>query len=225
MNKRRNILLIMSLGLLAFVVALFIFVQHNETESVARQKLDSLLGQADETIPDQTEPFIPYPRPQTHPNPPGNAQPQQEPGFLGLPIPSLMQGMADSSVNVQESPTQYVLRIPLINPADAKNVKVDVSPNRIEISGKIGRQDQGASYTSSFMQSFSTSQTVLPEKMTQKTEKTGDKTELVITIPKKPGAQPNYNPPPTPEAPIAPQAPESPLPDEESTPNGEHRVI
>jgi len=230
MSKRRNILLIMGFGLLALTVALFLLVQHHESESAARQKLDTLLGQADETLPDQTDPFVPYPK--THPNSQAPANPQigsspapQSQGFLGLPIPNPMESMPDSGVNVQESPTEYVLRIPLVNPADAKNVKVDVSPHRIEVSGKVGRQEQGVSFTSSFMQSFSTSQVVLPDKMTQKTVKVGDKTELVITIPKKPGGQPNLNPPPAPEAPLAPQAPDESLPDDNSTPSGEHRVI
>jgi len=221
MNKQRKVLLILVVGAIALFAFLTIGLRHNTHEMAAREKLDSLLGQADETLPDETGPFTPYPSAPPAPST-GNST-QNPPGFMGLPIPNPMPGgMPDSGVSVEESPQAYVIHVPLVNPADAHNVKVNVTPHHIEVSGNIGRREQNVTFSSSFVQSFSTSQTVLPEKMTQKTVKIGTQTELVITVPKKPGNQSNLAPPPAPEAPIAPKSSDEPLPENDNT---EHRVI
>jgi hypothetical protein len=217
MSKRRKVLLVLAAGVMALFAFLLLGWRHGSEDLAARQKLDNLLGQADEQPLPPVSPFIPDERPA----PLASAPPPEPPGFLGLPIPNpmSMSGIPDSGVEVQESPTGYVLRIPLTNPAEARNVKVNVSANHIEVSGKIGRQEQGVSFTSSFVQSFSTSQPVLPNKVTQKTEKNGAKTELVIRIPKQSTGSSNIapQPPPAPQAPAAPQAPQENMPDDPGT--------
>jgi hypothetical protein len=234
MSKQRKILLTILAGTLALSIALMMGLQHKSHELAARDKLDSLLGQADETLPADNIPFTPYPSapaapaPSTPPSGSGTPNGSSQPPGAGLGLPILNPfagGIPDSGVDVQESPTAYVLRIPLLNAEDAHNVKANVTPHHIEISGNIGRREQNATYTSSFVQSFSTSQTVLPEKMTQKTVKSGDKTELVITIPKKQSGQPSLSPsapPPAPAAPTAPKSTEAPVLDDDGN---EHRVI
>lgn len=220
MSKRRKILLIGIAGMLALFSLLVIGLRHGSEDMAARQKLDNVLGQAEESSP-ETSPFTPY-EPPAPPAP--STTPSAPPGFPGFPLTNPTAGMPDSGVDVQEYPTEYVLRIPLTNPADARNVKVNVTPHHIEVSGKIGRREQGVSFTSSFVQSFSTSQTVLPNKVTQKTEKNGAKTDLVITIPKAHGGPSNAAPlpPPAPEAPAAPKASEEFIPD---TLGADHRII
>lgn len=233
MNIGRKFLLILLAGLIAIGAYLAFGMRHHATDLAARQKLDNMLGQADdETLSNNGSPFPAYPAPNNGPapnnniNPQPNQSPSQSQGFMGLPIPNPMTSMGDSGVQVQESPEDYVLQIPLVNPADAQNVKVNVTAHHIEVSGNIGRREQNVTFTSSFLESFSTSQTVLPEKMTKKTEKVGTQSILVITVPKKHTNQPNLAPPPPPEAPIAPKAPENSLQDEENIPTGgSHQVI
>ena len=235
MNKRRKILLIVIAGAIALFAFLLNGLRHGSTDLAARQKLDQALG-PEGSLENNAEasPFTPD-RPANPPaeDPLDNQLATAPPGFMGLPIPnpmSMSPGVPDSGVDVQEYPGEYVVRIPLTTAADAHNVKVNVTPHHIELSGKIGRREQGVSFTSSFVQSFSTSQTVLPEKMTQKTIKNGDKLELVVTIPKQHTGQANASPlpPPAPEAPAAPKPPEEIIPDNNDTaPSSDpgHRVI
>jgi hypothetical protein len=211
MSKQRKILLIILAGVIVITLGLIMGLRQGSHELAARHKIDSLLGQAnDDVFPEDTSPFTPYSAaPATPPSPNSTASP-------------LLAGIPDSGVDVQESSTAYVIRIPLLTAEDARNVKVNVTPHHIELSGNIGRQQQNVIYSSSFVQSFSTSQTVLPEKMTQKTYKIGSQAELVITIPKKQGNQPNLSPPPAPVAPTAPKATGEPFLEDDGT---EHRVI
>ncbi len=238
MSKRRKAALLFFAGLLTLVLWSLLGLSNHTEETAARQKLDNLLGQAD-TLPfaeNGPSERIPLDAPNENPNEtPNTTDPlgsnplaSAPPGFLGLPIPNPLAGnVPDSGVDVQEYAANYVLRIPLTDPADARNVKVNVTPHHIEVSGKIGRREQSVSFSSSFVQSFSTSQTVLPDKVTQAIQKTGSKTELVITVPKQHPGQGNSKlaPPLAPEAPGAPNAPQPPeelLQDDTST---GHRVI
>ena len=243
MSTRRKAALLIIAGLLALTLGSLLGLSNHSEESAARQKLDNLLGQAD-TLPfaeNRPSEHIPLEAPnlQAPPENPNNTPNATEPlgsdplaseppGFLGLPIPNPLAGnVPDSGVDVQEYAANYVLRIPLTDPVDARNVKVNVTPHHIEVSGKIGRREQGVSFSSSFMQSFSTSQAVLPDKVTQAIQKTGSKTDLVITVPKQHPGQGNskLEPPPAPEAPGAPNAPQAPQGLLQDDSNTGHRVI
>lgn len=160
-----------------------------QPESPARQKLDNLLGQT----PEQSPPSV-----ETAPVAPDWFN---KPNFLGFPIPE--------AVNVQEMANAYILRIPVASPGDADQVKINVSPSRIEVSGQTGSKHGNSSSSSSFFQSFTTSQPVLPNKMTKNVEKKGEQSQLVITIPKDPQASRS-----------AKSLPATPLPDLQTSPEG-----
>ncbi len=190
------------------LVSLFwLFNRPNATETAARHKLDNLLSQS--SAPPSV--FIPQP-----------PEPRRLPDFSRL----FGLGLPETGVKVEETATSYVLRVPLADPNDATQVQLDVTPNRIAISGQTGRRDNGLSVTSSFMQSFATSQEVLPDQISRATEKSGEQTELVITIPKKADATPSAKTPsksetetPTPSPELPPQLPK------ELLDNRPHRVI
>lgn len=175
-------------------------------ESPARHKLDQMLGQASEQPSESDWPGLQMPQ-----------------------MPNLLDMAMLQAVDVQETAKAYVLRIPLASAKDADQVQVNVSPNRIEVSGQTGSKHGAAAMTSSFMQSFTTSQTVIPSQMSRKIEKQGDKDTLVVTIPKDAHAPLN------PEQPVLPKAQTSePLPNvpmdgdaSEDLPlnDGSHRVI
>jgi HSP20 family molecular chaperone IbpA len=189
------------LPLIALILVAGFLFNCAQPESSARQKLDNLLGDAREQMPPSTSEEAP-------------ALPDwfRNPNFLGFSVPE--------AVNVQETANAYVLRIPIANPGDADQVQVNVSPSRIEVSGQTGSKHGNSSSSSSFFQSFATSQTVLPDKMTKKVEKAGEQNRLVVTIPKDPQASAKSLPAtPLPNL-QTPQDPESaPLDDEP------HKVI
>jgi hypothetical protein len=197
------------IGLLAsvFVVMsiLWLLNRPSSTEATARHKLDNLLGQS------STPPVL-------IPQPP---EPRRLPDFskvFGL-------GMPETGVKIEETESNYTLRVPLADPNDATQVQLDVTPHRIAISGQTGRRDNGLSVTSSFMQSFSTSQEVLPDQISRKMEKHDEQTELVITIPKKAGATSTPTAPSTKSDPQTPNQPASPELPKELLDDSEHRVI
>ncbi|MCE3233842.1 MAG: hypothetical protein K0Q50_22 [Vampirovibrio sp.] len=181
MNKQKKILLSALAGvlLLAFLFGANPF--QSPGESAARQKLDHLLGQADESLPNLDSEQQAEQQSQPPEQEPSAGLPGLQGGsFFGMPMP-----LSGAGVDVQELSDKYVLRVPLADPQDASSVKLNVSPHRIEISGQTGSKRDGASITSSFMQSFSTSQEVVPDRISKRTEQNGDEAELVITIPKK----------------------------------------
>jgi hypothetical protein len=180
MSKRRNILLGLLAGLILIPVLLLVVFHHATDESaVAREKLDQVLGQGQPSLP-HLEDSMPSPPPDATLPPPSTLPDNNGGTFFGLPLP-----LPQTGVKVEETPDSYVLRIPLADPKDASSVKLNVTPNRIEVSGQTGSKADGASITSSFMQSFTTSQEVLPGQVTRRTEQNGEDTEMVITIPKK----------------------------------------
>lgn len=138
-------------------------------ESSARQKLDNLLGQAPESVP-----LAPIPQAEEAQRLPDWFG---KPSLFGLPMPK-------AGVNVQETAEAYILRVPVATPGDADQVQVNVTPDRVEVSGQTGSQQGNLRSSSSFIQSFTTSQPVVPQKMSRKIEKVGEQNELVITIPK-----------------------------------------
>lgn len=169
MKRRRfnGLLIVASLLLLAL---LFVSWRQSPQQVAARQHLNNLLGQADASEPPaESRPFTAPALPDLGMNP-----------FSALPMPK-------TDVAVEETSSQYVLRVPLASPEDSGAVKLNVTPHRIEISGQSGGKENGSSFSASFMQAFTTSQEVLPDQVHRLTEKNGDKTELVITIPKKQG--------------------------------------
>lgn len=161
---------LLTLAALVLMVALLSFnwMRH---ESSARQKLDSLLGQTSEPLPQIQDA-------QAFPDWFNDSSP------FGFPMPK-------SGVEIQETPQAYILHISIADPKDADQVQVNVSPNRIEVSGQTGSKQGNMQSTSSFFQSFSTSQPVIPEKMSRKIEKNGSQDQLVITIPKGSGQKQN----------------------------------
>lgn len=166
MKNRRFILLAVLAGALA--VLLYSVFQGTPQEVAARQHLNDLLGQASANEPQpEQEPF---------------KLPESDHSLFGFPMPT-------TDITVEETSSNYVLRIPLASPEDSSAVKLNVTPHRIEVSGQTGSKTDGQSFSSSFMQAFSTSQEVLPDQVHRLTEQNGGKTELVITIPKKAGSE------------------------------------
>lgn len=175
--------------LILLVLAVLQFSGSRERQ--ARHTLDRMLEGAD-SAPEQSLPDAA--------GPPGNsphAQRDQEdgwsiPGFGGhggglfdMPFSAL----GDTGVEVRETPDRYILRVPVTKPGDADSIRLNVAPHRIEVSGQSGSGKEGAMVRSSFMQSFSTSDEVLPGAVQRRTEKRNDRTELVIIIPKKHAGQ------------------------------------
>jgi hypothetical protein len=190
MSKRRKILLGLLAGLVLLSTLLLIAVWHTTGDMTARQTLDHVLGQSQPSLPDLDDNTPLVPLEDTSP-----VLPDDHGGsFFGLPLP-----IPQASVKVQETADSYILRIPLADPKDASSIKLNVTPNRIEVSGQTGTKENGASVTSSFMQSFTTSQEVLPGQITRKTEPHGNNTDVVITIPKKQRGATNDNNNPAPE--------------------------
>lgn len=209
------------LGLIALlVVGSLFFTRGDSHEQAARQKLDSVLG-TDSNSGNLSE--LP---PAQNPGGPDSNAPMLPPGW----DLSNMFHMPDVGVQVQETPQAYTLRIPLADPKDESSVKLSVNPHHIEVSGQSGTQKDGASMTSSFMQSFTTASELLPDKISKKQEKKGSQTELVITIPKKnPGQSASPNRPT--DIPPALPAPEQnpgitqPQPDQEPDLDSSHHVV
>jgi hypothetical protein len=178
MSKSRNIILGLLAGLILIGALLVLVIRQATGEYAAREKLDHLLGQSQpdwQDAPDSSEaPPLPPPEPPALPdNNHGGS-------FFGLPLP-----MPQAGVDVQETNDSYILRIPLADPKDASSIKLNVTPNRIEVSGQTGSKENGISASSSFMQAFTTSQEVMPGQISRRTEQNGDTTQMVITIPKK----------------------------------------
>jgi hypothetical protein len=159
-NAMRIMLTLAALILMTGLLAL----NWTHHESSARQKLDNLLGKTPEPLPLAEE---------------AQALPDwfDKPNLFGFSLPK-------TGVRVQETAEAYILRVPVATPGDADQVQVNVSPGRIEVSGQTGSQHGNMRSSSSFFQSFTTSQPVLPQKMSKKVEKNGEQNELVITIPK-----------------------------------------
>lgn len=185
MSPKKKILLSALAGFALLVLLLGVNPFQSSGDTAARHKLDRLLGQTEDAWPDLD--------PAQQSDPQQSQQPEQEPStglpslqggsFFGMPMP-----LSGAGVDVQELADKYVLRIPLADPQDASSVKLNVDPHRIEVSGQTGSKRDGTTVSSSFLQTFSTSQEVLPDRVSRKTEQNGSDTELVITIPKKKGA-------------------------------------
>lgn len=192
--KRRRLIPI-ALTVIVLMAALLTFTNLNthQVEHQARQKLDSLLGQQTQPpLPLEEEPerFPPQGFQPVMPN--RDNQEMESSNELDLSngqLPGLPFLIPKTSVDVQESPDQYTLRVPLAAAEDAHEIRLQVEPHHVEISGKTGTRHEGAMMTTSFMQSFSTSEELLPDKVRKKTEQHDDLTEMVIIIPKKRSGQ------------------------------------
>jgi hypothetical protein len=171
MRNRRFILIAGLTGLLIAAALFYFRFQDTPKELAARQHLNDLLGQANANEPENnTGPA------ETEPSP---APMAPEPDlFFGMPMPT-------TDIAIEETSDHYVLRIPLKKAEDSSDVKVDVTPHRIEVSGQTSSETAGQSASSSFMQAFTTNQEVLPNQVHRRTEQAEGKTELIITIPKK----------------------------------------
>lgn len=179
MSQRRKILLFILTGLILIPALVMFGTRQASSDNAARQKLDNLLGQTEPEWPNATEPQAsPFPMETPAPDLPD----LNSGSFFGLPLP-----MPQAGVDVQETQDSYILRIPLADPKDASSIRLNVTANRIEVSGQTGSKENGTTVTSSFMQAFTTSQEVLPGQITRKTEQNGENTAMVITIPKKQG--------------------------------------
>jgi hypothetical protein len=151
------------------VILIYASFQEKPQEAVARQHLNDLLGQASPNEP-LSSPQQPL------------KLPEVDQSFFGFPMPT-------TDITVEETSSSYVLRIPLASAEDSSSVKLNVTPHRIEVSGQTGSKTEGQSFSSSFMQAFSTHQEVIPDQVHRMTEQNGNQTELVITIPKKSGGK------------------------------------
>jgi hypothetical protein len=191
MHNRRTILLLSLIGLLTLGGVLF-WVSHAHRENrIARERLDQLLAQRPNEL---TDPMLRPQQPGFPETPDINAGPQPDPLneaqrlFNGMQIP-----MPNTGVMVQETEDRYILRIPIAEAEDADSVVANVGPNHIEVSGQTGTKRNDTSITSSFMQSFNTTQEVMPDKVSRTLERKDNQMELVITIPKKhPGMAPSH---------------------------------
>lgn len=176
MNQRRWI----SVGILLSVLLALLIVlfpkRGDAQDRSARERLDQLLGQDQPRLQDlmPAVPMLPQLPPQLSPE-----RLAEEPFFKAFPdFQSLIQKLPHA-VEVIETPQAYQLKVPVASEAEAEKVQVKVLPHQIEVSGESG---QGG-MTSHFMQSFTTSQAVDPDRI--KRELQGQ--QLVITIPKKTG--------------------------------------
>lgn len=161
----------------ALLLAVILFWQ-GASSNDARQHLDNLLGQANANGPEpEAAPATPAP---SLPDP--LKFPDLENSIFGMPVPT-------TDIMVEETSSAYVLRVPLAKPEDSSAIKVEVTPHRIEVSGQTGSQTDGQSVSTSFMQSFSTAQELIPGQVHRYTEQNGKQAELVITIPKKVGGE------------------------------------
>lgn len=188
MKNRRFGQLIGLTGLLIVATLSYFHFQDTPKEQAARQHLNDLLGQAnaDET-PDAFGLPIAPPLNLSSPEQSPEQPPTPAPSSTPFPGPELLFGlpMPSTDIAIEETSQHYVLRVPLKKAEDSSSVKVEVTPHRIELSGKTGSEEEGESFSSSFMQTFTTSQEVLPDQVHRRTEQIDGKTELVITIPKK----------------------------------------
>lgn len=201
MNKSRKILLGLLAGFIVIATLLVLVMRQATGEYSAREKLNQMLGQTQPDLQNSDEaPPMPPPEAPPLPNNSGGS-------FFGLPLP-----MPQAGVDVQETNSSYILRIPLADPKDASSIKLNITANRIEVSGQTGSKENGTSVTSSFMQAFTTSQEVLPGQVSRRTEKNGDNTQMVITIPKKQPGPGDDSQPPNTESPQQPQPDNNELP-------------
>ncbi|WP_303672583.1 Hsp20/alpha crystallin family protein [Vampirovibrio chlorellavorus] len=174
MRNRRTAGLYVFTG--AALLLAVILLWQGASSNDARQHLDNLLGQASANGPEgEAAPATPAP---SLPDP--LKFPDLENSIFGMPVPT-------TDIMVEETSSAYVLRVPLAKPEDSSAIKVEVTPHRIEVSGQTGSQSEGQTISSSFMQTFSTAQEVVPGQVYRQTEQNGKQTELVITIPKKVG--------------------------------------
>lgn len=167
--KHRRLILATS-AVLIFLGA-FVFSPRGHGQA-ARQKLDNMLG--------PTKELFPTPLNRSMPEPLAEGGTHLDLGPFGL-----LQHLMPKSVDVQENADAYILRIPVASADDADQVLLSVMPDRIEVSGMTGSRKAGATMNSSFMQSFTTSQPVLPNQVTRQIQKDGSQSVLVVTIPKQ----------------------------------------
>ncbi len=186
MRNRRLILVLSLTGFLVLTALMYLKFDAVSEETETRQKLNELLGEEQPLDRSNDAPELAPLKSESAPA--TEAEPQAIKPEAGLPSPSdLLFGFPtpQSDVGVEETSANYVIRVPLASEADSSSVKLNVTPHQIEISGQTGSQENGKSVQSSFMQTFTTSQEVLPDQVHRLTEKHGEQTELVITIPKK----------------------------------------
>jgi HSP20 family molecular chaperone IbpA len=139
-------------------------------EAEAARQLESLLGQGEaghSGIPDET------------PEMAENMTPNPFEEWLMSGLSNL--GMESAMAQIKETEKAYIIEVPIKNPADEKNVSVQVEPNRIRVQGQVSFGGGGMSGSTSFMNSFTTNEAVDPNGVTRKTK--ADK--LVITVPKR----------------------------------------
>lgn len=182
---------------LCLLSALMFWQQARHAEDAQiRQKLDSLLGQT-ESLPPIS--LFSGQEPSQIPEEQEAAEESVLDRWFREPFARLPQTLMEmgGGLKVNETQHAYVLSIPLTDPQEAAGVDVQVSPHRIQVSGKRSIGKHGSA---SFMQSFSTSSEVLPQAMTRQVQEQA----LVITIPKKqgraassPGTSPQEAPAPT----------------------------
>ncbi len=170
-----------------------------EKDNQAKQKLDQLLGDSANPPLDQNQDALepkdnaPSGKPLApRSNAPGAAQSdsEEEEGPLTLPFakafPSWLDsvpGLSQVNIDVAETSQAYEVRVPIEHPEDARDVQVNVTPHRIEISGQVhyGKPDSGFQGTSSFMKSFNPGVEVLPSKVQRQVKQN----TLLVIIPKK----------------------------------------
>jgi HSP20 family molecular chaperone IbpA len=114
------------------------------------------------------------------------------------------------SPDITESDKAYVIKVPLSQPEDAKNINVTLDPHFIRLQGQIPLKSPDGKTTlgsSSFLKAFPTADEINPSGVNRSIEGK----LLVITVPKKPGGHapkavvPNQNRPLQPNTPPAGQ--------------------
>lgn len=176
------------LGLIGFLVLAW-YTVGNRADAKAREALDSILADAPSLTWSPHHDFFPFIN-QAHPLTLHSDQTFQSVldelnQDFGLPFdfPKINHMQLQSpSIQIQETPDVYLVKIPVNNPSDAKNVQVQVAPHHIQISGQIANRNNDNFYSSSsFMQSFSTTAELDANRVQKKME--GD--ILIVTISKK----------------------------------------
>lgn len=178
-QRRTRLLWVLAISLVLGSGWLWFGVRQAETDA-ARERVAQALG-----LPNAlNDPTLSRPLQQQPELPESSELPFGQPGqaFDGL---SSALGSSDNGVSVEETETAYQVHIPLAEASDASKVTVNVAAHHVQVSGQTGVHQRDTTITTTFMQSFSTSQEVLPEKVSRQIVKNGAQLELLVTVPKK----------------------------------------
>jgi hypothetical protein len=206
---------LVGMGCVALLVILSVWMLGSfffSPEREARSRLDGLLGQGQsgpqfmgpesispESLAPESDPFSDLPEP----NLPPEANSQVPDARLGEDLNNSLNEMlsqlpdipnkqaSQGGVSVKDTSEAIVIEVPVKDQQAAQKIEVKASPNWVQVSGQaeVSLPGVGGKSISTFMRSFSSSDTLLPEKMTRKVfmDKTTGQNKLVVRIPKAAG--------------------------------------